>query len=46
MQKFQLFVWLRCIDNIFYIWTHEEVELEKFMEDLNIFLPNLKYTYE
>ena len=33
MQKFQPFVWLRCIDNIFYIWTHEEVELEKLMEE-------------
>ena len=25
MQELQLFVWLRYIDNIFFIWTHGEI---------------------
>ena len=41
MQELQPFVWLRYIDNIFFDWTHGEVELKKFMEGLNNFLPNL-----
>ena len=45
-QDLQPFVWLKYIDNIFFVWTHGEVELKKFMEELNILLPNLKLTYE
>ena len=30
----------------FFIWTHGEAELKKFMEKLNQFLPNLRFTYE
>ena len=45
-QELQPFVWLRYIDNIFFIWTHGEAELKKFMEGLNNFLSNLKFTYE
>ena len=30
----------------FLIWTHGEAELKRFMEKLNQFLPNLKFTYE
>ena len=33
-QELQPFVWLRYIDGIFFIWTHGEAELKKFMEGL------------
>ena len=36
-QELQPFVWLRYIDDIFFIWTHGEAELKKFMEGLNNF---------
>ena len=45
-QKLQPSVWLRYIDDIFFIWTHGENELKTFMGELNKFLPNLKFTYE
>ena len=45
-QELQPFVWLRYIDDVFFIWTHGEAELKKFMEGFNNFLPNLKFTYE
>ena len=32
--------WLRYIDEVFFIWTHGEKELHKFMEDLNNHQPN------
>ena len=38
--------WKRFIDDIFFIWTESEESLEKFLEDLNKFHPNLKFTYE
>ena len=45
-QELQPFVWLRYIDDIFFIWTHGEAKLKKFMEGLNNFLPNLQFTCE
>ena len=45
-QDLQPFIWLRYIDDIFFIWTHGEAELKRFMEKQNQFLPNLKFTYE
>ena len=45
-QKLQPFVWLRYIEDIFFIWMHGEAELKRFMERLNNFLPNLQFTYE
>ena len=44
-QELQPFVWLKYTDDIFFIWKHGEAELKKFMEELNILLPNLKLTY-
>ena len=35
-------IWL----NIFFIWTHGERKLEKFLKDLNNFTPNLSFTHE
>ena len=45
-QELQPFVWLRYIDDIFFIWTHGEAKLKKFMEAFNKFLPSLQLTYE
>ena len=45
-QDLQLFIWLRYIDDIFFIWMHAEAELKRFMEKLNQFLSNLKFTYQ
>ena len=39
--KFAL-IWLRYIDDIFFIWAHGEQELERFLKDLN----NLSFTHE
>ena len=39
-------VWLRYIDDIFFAWTHVEDELYKFLERLNTFHINLKFTSE
>ena len=44
--ELQPFVWLRYIDDIFFIWRHGEAELKKSMEGLNNFLPNIQFTYE
>ena len=45
-QELQPFLWLRYIDDICYIWTHGKEELKKFMEKVNNFTPNLRFTYE
>ena len=45
-QQLQPFIWLRYIDDIFFIWTHGEEQLKLFLKDLNKFHPNLKFTYE
>ena len=39
-------VWLRYIDDIFFVWTHGEDKLHDFLSRLNEFHPNLKFTYE
>ena len=40
----QPLIWLRYIDDMIFIWTHGEEELEKFMSSFNSFTPNLKLT--
>ena len=45
-QHLQPFIWLRYIDDIYFIRTYGQAELKRFMEKLNKFLPNLKFTYE
>ena len=42
----QPLIWLRYIDDNFFIWTHGEKELEKFMSSFNSFTRNLKFTHE
>ena len=39
-------IWLRYIDDIFFICTHGKQELERFLKDLNTFTPNLSFTHE
>ena len=39
-------VWLRYIDDILFIWTHVKEHLETFLQELNNFNPDLKFTYE
>ena len=34
------------INGIFFIWTRGEEKLEKFMDDFNVFNPNIQLTYE
>ena len=36
-QTLKPLVWLRYIDDIFFIWTHSEEELKEFMRELNSF---------
>ena len=45
-QSHEAMVWFRYIDNIFFIWTHEEEKLEEFIADFNAFNSNIQFTYE
>ena len=45
-QEIKPWLWERFIDDIFFIWTDTEENIDKFFEDLNKFHPNLKFTYE
>ena len=40
IEELQPFVWLRYIDDIFFIWTHREAQLIMFMGGLNDFFLN------
>ena len=37
-------VWLRYIDDIFFIWNESEEKFDEFLDNLNNFHPNLKFT--
>ena len=37
------FWWVRCSNNILFIWTHGQEKLKVFLEDLNKFLPDLNF---
>ena len=45
-QTVKLLVWLRDIDDIFFIWNESEEKLEEFLENLKNFDRNLKFTSE
>ena len=45
-QHLQPLVWLRYINNIFFIWTHGEESLKRFLNELNDFNQYIKFTYE
>ena len=46
MQTMKPLVWLKCIDNTFFVWIESEKKLEKVLEILNNFHPNLNSTSE
>ena len=39
-------VWFRYTDDVFFLWTHGKEHLETFLQELNNFNPDLKFTYE
>ena len=45
-QKHKPLVWFRYIDDVFFIWTHGKETLSLFLEDLNNFDPNIKFSHE
>ena len=45
-QELQSFLWLRYIDDIFFIWSHVEEKLTLFLNERNNFHSNLKLIYE
>ena len=45
-QDHQPFLWLRYIDDTFFIWRHGKKKLQTFLEKLNKFHPNINYAHE
>ena len=45
IQELKPFLWLRYIDDIFFIWTHGEEKLTRFFNLLNNLHSTLKFTY-
>ena len=45
-QILKLLVWLRYINDNFFIWTQDEEKLKKFMEDFNSFNHDIQFTFE
>ena len=39
-------VWLRYIEDIFFIWREGQNKVERFLQHLNTFHPNLKFKHE
>ena len=42
----KLLVWLRYIDDVFFIWTHGQRKLDSFLEYINSFHETIKFTSE
>ena len=45
-QEYLPLVWCRCIDDIFFIWTHGGKKLKFFLDDLNKYHPHVNFTHE
>ena len=45
-EQIQPWSWFRYINDIFFIWTASEKEIDNFLKRLNNFHPNLKFTHE
>ena len=45
-EEIQPWIWFRYIDDIFFIWTASEKEFDEFLNRLNSFHPNLRFTHE
>ena len=41
-QSLQQLIWFRYIDDVFFIWTHEEEKLQLFLTDINNCNPHIK----
>ena len=39
-------IYLRFIDDIFFIWTDSKTDIEKFLNELNTKHPSIKFEYE
>ena len=44
--KLKPYLWSRFIDNIFFIWEHEEEKLKEFIDVLHKKHPTIKFTAE
>ena len=44
-QDKKLLIWLRYIDDIFFIWAHGEQQLETFLNDLTSFSPQFEFYF-
>ena len=44
-QEFQPLVWVRYIDDVFFIWTHGPDKIVSFMTEFNNYHLNIKFTY-
>ena len=45
-QELQSLAWFRYTEDIFFIWTHGEQDLQTFLRSLNEFHTDIKFTYE
>lgn len=45
-ERVKPWIWLRYIDDVFFIWTGTQEELDGFLERLNAFHPSIKFTHE
>ena len=45
-QALQSSVWFRCIHDAFYLWTHGEENFKRFLDNLNNYDLNIKFTHE
>ena len=45
-QSVKISVWKRFIDDISFIWTESEKNLEKCLKELNRFYVNIKFTFQ
>ena len=43
--EFKPEMWLRFLDDIFMLWCHSLDDLQKFVDSLNAFHPDIKFTY-
>ena len=44
--EFQPLLWLRCLDDIFCLWTDTIEKLNELLEFLNAFHPSIKFTMD
>ena len=42
--EFKSYLWLRYIDDIFFLWEHGEENLKTFIDNINKMHPTIKFT--